>query len=164
MQFSRPDKETVVLSHLDSLLADLLRRAPFSADPGDNEKARERLFSAPSHDEEEADLLEDWQEYVAPELAKLFQSSIEVIEADLCKLHVDAKDGNATLSIGFDRLESWVHGLNQARLALVARHEFTEAEMEEFLPLTGGERPLALLQVRFYGILQELFLRELEGH
>lgn len=164
MQFSRPDHETVVLSHLDPLLADLLRRAPFSADPGDNEKARERLFSAPSHDEAEADLLEDWQEYVAPELAKLFQSSIEVIEADLRKLQINAQDGSASLSIGFDRLESWVHGLNQARLALVARHEFTETEMEEFLPLTGDERPLALLQVRFYGILQELFLRELEGH
>jgi len=164
VQFSRPDQQTVVLSHLDPLLADLLRSVPASADPGDSKSARARLFSAPSHDQEEADLLEDWQEYVAPELAKIFQSSIEVIEADLRKLHIETKDGNATLSIGFDRLESWVHGLNQARLALVARHDFTEAEMEEFLPFTGGERSLALLQVRFYGILQELFLRELEGN
>jgi hypothetical protein len=164
VQFSRPDQTTVVLSHLDPLLADLLRRVPPSADPGDSASARARLFSPPSHDDEETDLLEDWQEYVAPELARLFRSSIEVIETDLRRLHVDPKDGNASLSIGFDHLESWVHGLNQARLALVARHDFSEAEMEEFLPLTGGERPLALLHVRFYGILQELFLRELEGN
>lgn len=164
MQFSRPDKSTVLLSHLDPLLADLLRQIPASADPGDNENARARLFSSPTHDLEEIEMLEDWREYVAPELAQLFQSSIEVVAADLQRLHVDPKNGNASLSLTLDRLESWVHGLNQARLALVARHEFAEDEMEKFLPLTGGERPLALLQVRFYGILQELFLRELDGH
>lgn len=163
MQISRPDEETVRIARLDSLLADLLRRIPQSADPGDSAAARARLFSAPSHDEAESELVDDWREYIEPELRRLFLSSIEVIAGDLKKLHLDKADGGSAISISAGHLEAWVHGLNQARLALVARHDFSEAEMERILPLDGNPRALALLQVRFYGILQEVFLRELEG-
>ena len=162
MQISRPDSKTVLLSHLDALLSELLRRIPQSADPGDSAAARARLFSLPTHDETEAELVEDWREYVEPELARIFLTSVELIGTDLRKLHVDKKSGEATLAIETDHLESWIHGMNQARLALSSRHEFTEEEMENTLPLTGDPRALALLQIRFYGILQELFLRELE--
>ena len=163
MQITRPDEQTVLLSQLDALLSELLRRIPQSADPGDNAAARARLFSLPTHDEEETDLIEDWRQYVEPELARLFLSSLEVIDGDLRKMHVDQMSGDATLSIATGNLESWIHGLNQARLALNARYEFSEDDMESTLPLGGDPRALALLQIRFYGILQELFLRELEG-
>lgn len=163
MQITRPDEKTVRLSQLDALLTELLRRIPDSADPGDSAAARARLFSAPTHDEGEAELVEDWRCYIAPELEKLFQSAVEVIAGDLKKLRVEKMAGEAALSIPADHLESWIHGLNQARLALAAHHDFTEEDMEGGLPLGGDPRSLALLQVRFYGILQELFLRELEG-
>ena len=162
MQITRPDEKTVLLSHLDALLSELLRQVPQSADPGDNAAARARLFSLPTHDKAEGEMLEDWREYVEPELAKLFLSSIEIIQADLKKLRVDQMSGDATLSISAAHLDNWVHGLNQARLALSARHDFTEEDMERSLPISGDPRALALLQIRFYGILQELFLRELE--
>jgi len=162
VHITRPDEKTVLLSRLDALLSELLRRIPQSADPGDNTAARARLFSQPTQDAKEAELIEDWRNYVEPELARLFLSSLEVIEKDLKKLHVDKKSGDATLSIAAGHLDRWVHGLNQARLALSARYEFSEEEMERTLPFTGDPRAFALLQIRFYGILQELFLRELE--
>jgi hypothetical protein len=163
VQITRPDEKTVLLSRLDRLLSDLLRRVPESANPGDNAAARERLFSPPTHDRKEKDMLSDWRDYVEPELAKLFLSSIEVIERDLKKLRVDKVTGEAALSLPASHLEAWIHGLNQARLALAARHNFAEQDMERSLPLGGDPRALALLQVRFYGIVQELFLRELDG-
>jgi len=164
VQITRPDEKTVLLSRLDPLLIELLRRIPKSADPGDSAAARKRLFSAPSHDPAETGLTEDWREYVEPELQRLFLSAIEMVEGDLKTLRFDPPDGEGALPIPTSHLESWVHGLNQARLALAARHDFSEEEMEDSLPLDGSPRALALLQIRFYGFLQELFLRELEGH
>jgi hypothetical protein len=162
VQITRPDAKTVLLSRLDPLRSELLRRIPKSADPGDNAAARARLFSAPTHDDNESDFADDWREYVEPELARLFVSAREVIEGDLQKLIVNKISGEATLSIAASNLESWIHGLNQARLALTASHDFTEEDMERPLILSSDPRTLALLQIHFYGLLQELFLGILE--
>ena len=78
-------------------------------------------------------------------------------------MRTEETDGVSALAIPIKHLESWIHGLNQARLALAARHSFTEEDMDRILPLAGDPHSLALLQVRFYGILQELFLQELEA-
>lgn len=164
MQLSRPDPETLLLSDLDALLIDLLRRISRSADPSDSDAARARLFSAPTHDAEDANLLDDWSHYVEPELAQLFQSTLQVIDADLRELKASKSGGRGTLAIPVAHLEQWVHGLNQARLALAARHDFGDEDMEHPLPKAGDDRAFALLQMRFYGLLQEIFLRELEGH
>lgn len=145
------------------MLCELLRRVPEGADPGDNAAARSRLFSAPSHEPAEGELVEDWRQYVEPELRRLFLTTLEVIEGDLQKLQIDKRNGEGSLVIPLRHLESWVHGLNQARLALAARYDFSEREMERLLPPGSDPRARALLQVRFYGLLQELFLRELEG-
>lgn len=162
MQISRPDEHTVLLARLEALPIELLRCLPQGADPGDNAAARARLFSAPTHAPEEAELAEDWQNLVVPELQKLFRSSVEVIAEDLQKLRLDQRTGEAALPIPADHLDQWIHGLNQARLALAARHEFTEHDMEQAWPLGSDPRAFALLQVRFYGVIQELLLRELE--
>ena len=153
----------MLLSQLDQLLSELLRRVVRSADPSGSEAAHARLFSAPTHDASEAEMAEDWRRYVEPELAQLFQSALEIIEGDVKALRMDHKAGEAKLSIPVSHLESWIHGLNQARLTLAARYDFKEKEMDRVLPVTGDERAFALLQIRFYGILQEFFLRELEA-
>jgi hypothetical protein len=163
VQLSRPDPQNLRLSRLDGMLVELLRRIPRSADPTDSAAARARLFSAPTQDSKEKELLEDWPRYVEPELEKLFQSALEVIEGDLRSLHIDRADGEAELAIPVAHLENWIHGMNQARLALAARHDFTEEDLERPLISAGDARSLALLQMHFYGMLQELFLRELEG-
>lgn len=164
MQLSRPDRETILLSDLDALLIDLLRRISRSADPSDSDAARARLFSAPTHDAEETELLEDWARYIKPELSHLFQSTLEVIDADLKQLKTNKSGSRGALAIPVAHLEKWIHGLNQARLAIAARHSFGDEDMEHPLPVGGDDRSFALLQMRFYGILQEIFLRELEGH
>ena len=163
MQISRLDGQTLQISQLDPLLGELLRRVVASADPAGSATAQERLFSKPSDDPEETTLIEDWREYVEPELRHIFQSALEVIDGDLMKMRAEGASGGSTLTIPMIHLESWIHGLNQARLALSARHAFTEDDMDRILPLGGDPHSLALLQVRFYGILQELFLQELDA-
>jgi hypothetical protein len=162
VQISRIDGQTLQISQLDPLLGELLHRVVASADPAGSEAARDRLFSKPSDDPEEATFFEDWQEYVEPELRHIFQSALEVISRDLVTMEKAKGDGGSTLTIPMNHVESWIHGLNQARLALSARHAFTEEDMDRILPLAGDPQSLALLQVRFYGILQELFLQELD--
>ena len=162
MELTRVDPTTVQIGKLDALLVELLRRVSTAADPSGSEAARTRLFSAPTHDENEAELLEDWQDVVMPELETLFQSALDVVERDLKTLRVNQKNGEGQLRLPMDHLEKWIHALNQARLALAARHDFSEKDLDRIFPLTGDSRALALLQIRFYGLLQELFLRELE--
>ena len=54
--------------------------------------------------------------------------------------------------------------MNQARLSLAARFDFSEKEMEARVPPSlETVRELSLLQIHFYGFLQEFILRELEG-
>jgi hypothetical protein len=163
VQISRLDGETLQISQLDPLLGELLRRVVAGADPTGSAAAQERLFSKPSEDPEEAAFFEDWREYVEPELRHIFQSALEVIDGDLVTMRAEGAGGGSTLTIPMTHLESWIHGLNQARLALSARHAFTEEDMDRILPLAGDPQSLALLQVRFYGILQELFLQELDS-
>ena len=159
MEIHRPNPGTVRIADLDSVLCDLLRKIVPGADPAGSEAAQARLFSKPTTESGEADFVADWQEYIVPELRQLFQSSLQLIERDLASLR---EGRGATLDIPVTHLEGWIHGLNQARLALTARHAIAEEEMERLVPLTGGERSFAMLQVRFYGILEELFLHELE--
>jgi hypothetical protein len=163
VQISRVDGQTLQISQLDPLLRELLQRVVASADPSGSAAAQERLFSKPSDDPEESEFFQDWQEYVEPELRHVFQSALEVIERDLTTLREESPDRGGELTIPLSHLESWIHGLNQARLALTARHGFSEEDMDRILPLAADPRSLALLQVRFYGILQELFLQELDA-
>ena len=164
MEVSRLNETTILLARVDPVLAELLRRITSSADPGDSEAARARLFSAPTEDPEEDGFSEDWQEYVQPELAKLFQSSLEIINGDLKKLRSDPMTGEGSLAIPSDHLESWIHGLNQARLVLTERYQLYEDDLERHPPLASDPRSVMLLQLHVYAHLQELFLRLAEGH
>jgi hypothetical protein len=163
VEISRPNETTILLAGIDPMLADFLRRIPSSADPGDNEAAKARIFSKPTEDPEEDRFAEDWQEFVEPELAKLFQSALEVIDGDLKKLRPDMGTGQAAISIPSDHLESWIHGLNQARLVLTERHELHEEDLERVPSLAGDPRSMLLLQLHFYAEMQFIFLRLLEG-
>jgi len=162
VRITRLDANTVCLSELNGLVTELLRRVVPSADPGDNSAARARLYSAPTHDAEETEFLEDWEAYIEPELSKLFLSSRELIEADLQKLRIDPATGEGAICIPSSHIDGWIHGLNQARIALAARFDFTEDEMEGVIvPSTDG-RAFALVQVYIYAGLQQLFLSQLE--
>jgi hypothetical protein len=160
VEIYRSDEQTVVIEDLDLFLCELLRKILESADPSGSENARRRLYSSPTQGTE-PDFDEEWKEYVEPELREGFQSALDVVQGDLADLPEGDPDTYCTLHIPVEHLDGWIHALNQARLALGARHDVTDEDMEN-IPTGGDARALAIFQIHFYGYLQERFLHELE--
>ncbi len=157
-------KNQIELSELDPFLAELLRQIPTSADPGGASAAEERLFSRPTNGNE-ADVCAEWKLYVEPELRRLFQTATQTVAADLQQLNGDERSfANRTLRIPAKHADAWLSTLNQARLVIAAKNNFTENELNEhFRSPIGSRRDLSLFQVNFYGFLQEFILREMDG-
>jgi hypothetical protein len=150
--------KSFALTGLDPFTAELLRRLPGCAGT-DDDVARRRIFPAPTGGKEE-DTDTDWHENVEPELREIFASHIAVVEADLAKMR--AGDEGEALRIPQAHGPAWIHTLNQARLALGARHNITEDHMngEEFPE--NQQDALAVLQVDFYGAILAFLLRHTE--
>jgi hypothetical protein len=161
MKIQRLDATTIALEEIDGLIGELLRQIPASADPSGSDAATARLFPSLTEGREPgADA--DWREYVEPGLRELFLDAVSVVREDLKDFPPEPEAGDRALRLPVKHLDAWIHALNQARLALAARHDFTEHELEHHLPSEGGERAFALFQIHFYGLLQEFFLRQLE--
>jgi hypothetical protein len=163
MRIVRIDPKTVSVGPLDLLYCEFLHQIHAAADPGDNDAARERLFPSPTNGKD-PELDRDWLEYVEPELTDWFTSCRQVVERDLRSFPgKTSSDLGYTLRIPFDHLDAWIHALNQARIAIGAKYNFTETDMNEEIPVEGEERSIALFQEHFYGVLIECFLRILDG-
>ncbi len=155
-------QEYLEISDLDPFLAELLRQVPGSTRPEGDPEAEARVYSAPSTAPDDA-LAAEWKSYVRPELRKIFQSATETVASDLTQLNGNEKTfANRTLRIPCDHADAWLNALNQARLVIAARNNFSEAELSDHCrsPI-GSRRDLSLFQVNFYGFLQEFILREL---
>jgi Domain of unknown function (DUF2017) len=163
MEICRQGDE-VEISDLDPFLAELLRQIPASTDTEDCAPARERLFSAPA-DCSQKEICAEWKLYVEPELRRLFQSATETVANDLEQLNGKEKSvTNCTLRIPTQHADAWLNALNQARLAIAARYNFSDAELcDHDRSPVGSRRDLSLFQVNFYGFLQEFILREVSG-
>jgi hypothetical protein len=157
---------------LDPFLAELLRQIPASADPAGGDaanadpegvrRAQERLFSVPAP-RSDKEICKEWKVYVEPELRRLFQSATETVAEDLKQLNEKQEAlANHTLRIPLEHGDSWLNALNQARLALHARYNFTDSELcdHERSPV-ASRRDLSLFQMNFYGFIQEFILRGL---
>ena len=151
------------ISEIDPFLAELLRQIPASTKTESVSAAERRLFSAPAVPDEK-ELCAEWKIYVEPELRRLFQSATETVESDLRQLGDNDKPfANCTLRIAHEHSDAWLNALNQARLAIAAKYDFTEAELcDHYRSPIGSRRDLSLFQVNFYGFLQEFILRELD--
>ena len=150
------------LTEVDPFLTELLRQIPASIDPSGHAGAEQRLYSRPANDEE---ICGEWKLYVEPELRRLFQSATEAVAGDLAQLNgSNAPFRNCKLRIPLVNAEAWLNTLNQARLVIAAKYEFSENELgEHYRSPIGSRRDLALFQVNFYGFLQECLLRETAG-
>jgi len=151
----------LVLSRLDLFLLELLRQIPVSAEPAGDDAARKRLFSQPSQD---AKTNREWESYVHPGLAHIFQSANETVKQDLASLEEEPKASAVEYSVRIPakHFDSWLNSLNQARLALAARNHFTESDLEQDgLTSLATVRDLSLFQIHFYGFLQECIVREI---
>lgn len=162
MEICRRDGD-VEISDLDPFLAELLRQIPASTDPEGVPAAERRLFMPPAAEKE---LCQEWKLYVEPELRRLFSSATETVAEDLKQL--DGKEesfANRTLRIPAINMDAWLNALNQARLALAAKHNFTDGELSDHnRSPVGSRRDLSLFQINFYGFIQEFILRDPNGN
>lgn len=159
MLITRPDSDTIALARLDLFCAELLRQITSCARVEEGDPAADRIFSAPTlGKDKEADA--EWKELVEPDLRELFESALDTVDRDLASFRQQPGVRVETLRIPISHLRSWVHSLNQARLALGARYGIDEKDMDE-IGLGRDARSLAIFQIHFYGIIQERFLREL---
>jgi hypothetical protein len=163
MEICRREDE-LEISELDPFLAELLRQIPSSTNPEGQPAAEERLFSPPAAASEK-EVCGEWKLYVRPELRRLFQSSTETVAMDLQQLEGNEKPfANRTLHIPAGHADAWLNALNQARLVIAAKNNFTDGELSDhYRSPIGSRRDLSLFQVNFYGFLQEFILRELSG-
>jgi hypothetical protein len=152
------------ISELDPFLAELLRQIPASANPEGAPTAEQRLFSSPAGPREK-EICAEWKLYVQPELRRLFQTATETVAADLEQLSGNEKTfANRTLRISAKHADAWLSALNQARLVIAAKYDFTDGELcDHYRSPIGSRRDLSLFQVNFYGFLQEFILREVSG-
>jgi len=157
----RRRNDKIELSELDPFLAELLRQIPTSADPSGALAAEQRLFSSPTNGKE-TEFRSEWKMYVEPELRRLFQTATQTVATDLEQLNGNEKSlANRTLCIPAKHADAWLSALNQARLVIAAKNNFTETELNDhFRSPIGSRRDLSLFQVNFYGFLQEFILRE----
>lgn len=162
MEFRR-DKDCLEISELDPFLAELLRQIPESTNTDGVESAQQRLFSSPAP-ASEREICAEWKLYVEPELRRLFRSATETVAADLQQLNGNTKPfANCTLRIPTENAEAWLNALNQARLVIAAKYNFTDGELcDHYRSPIGSRRDLGLFQVNFYGFLQEFILQEMQ--
>jgi uncharacterized protein DUF2017 len=156
-------RNQIELSELDPFLAELLRQIPACANPEGAPGAEERIFSPPTNGKE-TEFCAEWKVYVEPELRRLFQTATQTVAGDLEQLNGNEKNlANRTLRIPCKHTDAWLNALNQARLVIAAKNNFSETELNDHLhsPI-GSRRDLSLFQVNFYGFLQEYLLREME--
>ena len=156
------DGDALQVSDLDPFLAELLRQIPSSTNAEGADNAEARLFTRPS---DEREICAEWKSYVEPELRRLFRSATETVAADLAQLNGGEKSlRNRTLRIPFEHADAWLNALNQARLVIAAKQNFSDTELNDHdrSPI-GSRRDLSLFQVNFYGFLQEFILREMQS-
>ena len=163
MEICRQDGD-IEISDLDPFLAELLRQIPASADPEGVPAARERLFTQPANPSEKK-ICEEWKLYVEPELLRLFQSATQTVAEDLKQLGgKEEAFVNRTLRIPAKHADAWLNALNQARLALAAKYDFTDGELcDHYRSPVASRRDLSLFQVNLYGFIQEFILRGMES-
>ena len=96
--------------------------------------------------------MEDWREYVLPDLRDGFNAQLETIEGAVA-LAGDG-EGPAEIHIAREDAELWYGGLNQARLALEERYGFSHEDPEGMTP---GKRS-AWFRSQFYLQVQSVLL------
>lgn len=143
----------VLFEGIDPLLHKMLTEIRTAAEL-DDPRVEARFYQSPTTDPEAVDLREDWKAFVQPDLHSAFASSREVVVADLRRCSSNPQ-GHHSLLIPKNHIDHWLSALNQARLALVESHGFSESEMSRQPENLEDLRDYALLQLSIYGLMQE---------
>lgn len=161
MEFYETNDGRLGMREIPAVVSELLRQIPHWVDL-ESDDVEERLFPSPATGAAEAELRADWQAYVEPELHEYFQTTRQVVEADLRGMIKE--DDGFVMEFSLKHADAWLNALNQARLALAARHGFEEEDLGGRGPReVRNERDLALFQIHFYAMIQHWLLEILEG-
>jgi len=162
MLIHRLNEDSIEFTDVEPIEADLLRQIPILCDVHGDSRAESRLFSTPA-DPSQTQFLTDWEEYVRPELQHIFLSARTTVEKDLEKM--EERPGHPSrLVMLCSHGEAWLNALNQARLVLANKFEFTDEELSlHEVPRSFSRRDLVLLQINFYAAIQERIIDGLEG-
>jgi len=162
MLIHRSKKDLIEFAEVEPIEAELLRQVSTLCNLTEDPKVEERLFSPPT-DSSEVQFLDDWEEYIKPELHHLFVSARKLVEDDLAKLQGDNEEGGRFF-VPLAHGDAWLNTLNQARLILATRYDFSEVELSSSdLPKSFSRRELVLLQINFYATIQERIIDVLEA-
>ena len=160
MRARRIDAATLEISGIGFVESALLWRLAAAADPHGSAAAEQRLASSLTGGTD-PELDEEWKEHVLPELRTLFASAVEIVRSDLVGSWI-SPGSDAAVRVPVAHLEPWLIALNQARLALAARHGLTEETLNQRPSDDLHPRTLARLFVDFFGGLQQLLLEAAE--
>lgn len=173
-----------------------LRRLPAVVDElSSDDGARSRLFPDPiakgegearegSGADEDDRIVDDWKEFVRPELVTVFDEACRTVAIDLeavkqsVSVEVDGVDPEEvfySLAVPGEHVELWNSALNQARVLMNEVHDLAQSEKslaEDLLDAVdekGDERSrqavaypqwLLLAQYGFYGAIQSFLIEQ----
>ena len=161
MLIRRLKEHSIELIDIEPIEAELLRQVPDVCETGGDSRSEARLFSSPA-DPSESQFLSDWAEYVRPELRHLFLSSRNTVKEDLQKLS-DFPGRLGRLIVPRAHSEAWLNALNQARLILATKFNFSDRELSMHeAPKWLSRRDLVLQQINFYAEIQERIIDAVE--
>jgi len=161
MLIRRLKESSIEFIDIEPLEAELLRQIPGVCESGGDDRSEARLFSDPA-DSSDSQFLTDWAEYVRPELRHLFISSRNTVKEDLKKLsNLPGRLGR--LVVPRAHSDAWLNALNQARLILATKFNFTDRELSMHeAPKWFSRRDLVLQQINFYAEIQERIIDAIE--
>jgi hypothetical protein len=157
----RFDEDVVHFEALDEFSVDMFRRLPDCAGTDDGPAGRRIFATLTGGADPEADA--EWKEVVEPSLRELYESHVDVVKKDVADIiSGEESEEGGELSFPLEHGRAWMHTLNQARLALGARHDVTEEDMEGRRELKDGDKMFAIMQIEFFGIVLGVLLQRIE--
>ena len=161
MLIRRLKESSIEFIDIEPLEAELLQRVPGVCESGGDDRSEARLFSDPA-DSSDSQFLTDWAEYVRPELRHLFISSRNTVKEDLKKLP-NQPGRLGRLVVPRTHSDAWLNALNQARLILATKFNFSDRELSMHeAPKWFSRRDLVLQQINFYAEIQERIIDAIE--
>jgi hypothetical protein len=145
-------------------------------DPTGHAGAEARIFQRPVVAEDATpEMLDEWREYVVPELQSLFQNAVDTVIADVAAAKVDETPAVADeddddleadpdeprfiIHIPADHVEDWYRALNQARLCMSERHGIDSDRQSLLLELIASGQVDVLFQYELFTGFQDWLIR-----
>jgi hypothetical protein len=161
MLIRRLKDNSIELLDIEPIEAELLRQVPAVCESAGDSRSEARLFSNPANSSE-SQFLNDWAEYVQPELRHLFLSARNTVKEDLGRL-ADFRGRLGRFAIPRTHGDAWLNALNQARLILATKFKFSDRELSlHEAPKWFSRRDMVLQQINFYAEVQERIIDVIE--